>query len=382
MFHAFSLLALILAVYVCTSLILPLPLAKRRKILFCVPVLLASLKNEVLYFFGGPMFFAPILPGWLLIGLSIAFNILLMLFFLTLQKDAVLLILWIINRFSEKKIPTARYACAVSAVIATISLVLGIWGTVNALFVPDVREETLEIAALPAGLENLRIAILADIHCSAVNREAYVHAVADRTNALKPDLILLLGDLVDGTPEQRESDLSPLKELRAKYGIFGIPGNHEYYSGYDRWMAIYRNWGFVMLENSGEELQINGAPLYLAGVTNRAARRFKLEMPDAEKAMKNCPTNTVAFLLDHEPGKAVRNANFPFTAQFSGHTHGGMVIGLDHWFIARFNGGFAAGWYDLGKSKLYVSRGTGLWNGFIFRLGVPAEITLLTLKKK
>ena len=58
-----------------------------------------------------------------------------------------------------------------------------------------------------------------------------------------------------------------------------------------------------------------------------------------------------------------------------------MILGIDRWFIARFNGGFVSGWYDLDGRKLYVSRGTGLWNGFIFRLGVPPEITLLTLKK-
>lgn len=108
MFHVFSLYALILAVYLCASLIVPLPLAKRWKALLCIPLLLAALKNEVLYFFGGPMFFAPELPGWFLIALSIAFNILLMLFFLTLLKDLVLTALWIINRFRGGKVPFFR----------------------------------------------------------------------------------------------------------------------------------------------------------------------------------------------------------------------------------------------------------------------------------
>ncbi len=381
MFHVFSLYALILAVYLCASLIVPLPLAKRWKALFCTPVLLAALKNEVLYFFGGPMFFAPELPGWFLIALSIAFNILLMLFFLTLLKDLVLTALWIINRFRGGKVPFFRRPAAVSAGIAVLASFLGVWGTVNALPVPEVREETLAVPALPDGLNGLRVAILADIHCSAVNREAYVREVTARTNALKPDLILLLGDLVDGTPEQRERDLLPLKALKAEYGIFGVPGNHEYYSGYDNWMKLFRSWGFVMLENSGEELRINGASLYIAGVTNRATRRFRKEEPDAAKALKNCPANAVTFLLDHQPGTAAENAKLPFTVQFSGHTHGGMILGIDRWFIARFNGGFVSGWYDLDDRKLYVSRGTGLWNGFIFRLGVPPEITLLTLKK-
>lgn len=160
MFHVFSLYALILAVYLCASLIVPLPLAKRWKALLCTPVLLAALKNEVLYFFGGPMFFAPELPGWFLIALSIAFNILLMLFFLTLLKDLVLTVLWIINRFRGGKVPFFRRPVAVSAGIAVLASFLGVWGTVNALPVPEVREETLAVPALPDGLNGLRVAIL------------------------------------------------------------------------------------------------------------------------------------------------------------------------------------------------------------------------------
>lgn len=381
MFHVFSLFSLILAAYLCASLIFPLPLAGRWKALLCIPLFSAALKNEILYFFGGPMFFAPELPGWFLIALSIAFNSLLMLFFAALLKDFALAVLWIINRLLHKNTPFFPHPVIISAGIAVLAILLGVWGTVNAVLVPEVREETLTIPDLPPGLDGLRIAVLADIHCSAVNREAYVREVMTRTNALKPDLIFLLGDLVDGTPEQRERDLLPLKELRSGCGIFGVPGNHEYYSGYDDWMKRFRNWGFIMLENSGEELRINGASLYIAGVTNRAARRFRREGPDAAKARKDCPANAVSFLLDHQPGAAMENAKQPFTVQLSGHTHGGMILGLDRWFIARFNGGFVSGWYDLGGSRLYVSRGTGLWNGFIFRLGVPPEITLLTLKK-
>lgn len=380
MFHLFSCFALILSLYVCLSLILPLRLSRYWKVLLSLPLLLAALKNEVLSAFGGPMFFAPELPGWFLILLSVAFNTLLMLFFLALLKDLALSGVRIAGAFRGKRI-RIRHAGTISATLAGIAVFLGISGTACALTVPGVREETLLVEHLPAGLENLRIALVADIHCSAVNREPYVRAVAEKTNALKPDLIFLLGDLVDGTPTQRKADLVPLSGLRAKYGVFGITGNHEYFSGWESWRPIFREWGFRMLVNRGELLRINGAPLWIAGVADHAAVRFGFEGPDPEKALNGCPGGTVALLLDHRPGNAAENAEYPVTAQFSGHTHGGMIAGPGRALIAHFNGGFAGGWYRVGRSRLYVSRGSGLWNGFIFRIGIPSEITLLTLKR-
>ena len=67
--------------------------------------------------------------------------------------------------------------------------------------------------------------------------------------------------------------------------------------------------------------------------------------------------------------------------QLSGHTHGGMLWGLNL-LVKMFNSGFVSGWYNVGKMQLYVSNGTGIWNGFPVRIGCPAEITVLTLKKQ
>lgn len=381
MFHLFTILTLLPAAYVYWSLIHPLSLRKRWKVLSGVILVLSSLKNEVLSLFGGPMFFAPELPGWFLILLSLAFNTLLMLFFLSILKDLARGILFIAGALRGRRIRMEKHAGICAAAVTGIGLLLGIFGTYSALAVPEVRKETLMIENLPEGLENLRIALVADIHCSAVNREPLVRAIAERVNALRPDLIFLLGDLVDGTPEQRLRDLLPLSTLRAEYGVYAVPGNHEFFSGWEKWQPIYREWDFRLLLNRGELLTIRGAPLYIAGVSDRAAKRFGLEGPDPEQAMRGCPAGTVAFLLDHRPGSAASNAELPVSAQFSGHTHGGMIAGIGESLIGSCNGGFAGGWYSIGKSRLYVSRGSSLWNGFIFRLGVPSEITLLTLKK-
>ena len=86
-------------------------------------------------------------------------------------------------------------------------------------------------------------------------------------------------------------------------------------------------------------------------------------------------------LLAHQPKPAAEAAKSGVALQVSGHTHGGMIVGIDR-LVARFNAGFVAGSYRVGNLRLYVSRGSGIWNGFPIRLGVPSEITLLRLKRQ
>ena len=86
-------------------------------------------------------------------------------------------------------------------------------------------------------------------------------------------------------------------------------------------------------------------------------------------------------LLDHQPKSALRNAQAGVALQLSGHTHGGMVVGLDR-LVAKFNSGFVSGFYNVEGMQLYVNNGTALWNGFPFRIGVPSELTVITLRTK
>lgn len=101
--------------------------------------------------------------------------------------------------------------------------------------------------------------------------------------------------------------------------------------------------------------------------------------PDLDKALAGAPQGAPVILMAHRPEAARENAARGVALQLSGHTHGGMMPGLDR-LVARFNGGFVKGWYDVGGMKLFNSPGTSLWNGFPLRLMDPAEITLLTFR--
>ena len=92
---------------------------------------------------------------------------------------------------------------------------------------------------LPPALDGLSLVQITDPHASALLRGPCLRAIVDKTLAMQPDLVLLTGDLVDGAPALRADDVAPLKDLRARFGVFACPGNHEYYSNYDAWMRAF-----------------------------------------------------------------------------------------------------------------------------------------------
>ena len=202
-----------------------------------------------------------------------------------------------------------------------------------------------------------------------------------RVNALSPDAVLIAGDFIDGVVRGRSADIAPLSGLSAPCGLYGVLGNHEYYFNAGEWKAyIEETLGIKILLNEHAMIGRGGKNIAVAGVADLAALRFAdAEAPDAEKALSGIPENVPKIILDHQPGAARRNAAAGADLQLSGHTHGGMVPGLAA-VVKRFNGGFVSGWYDVGKMKLYVSPGTGIWNGFLLRIGVPAEITVMRLR--
>ena len=252
-------------------------------------------------------------------------------------------------------------------------------GLFNAAELPQVREERIAIERLPEEAEGLTIAVLADLHAHRLIRRNKITEMVRRTNILKPDVVVIIGDFADGTVAQRGNDLLPLAALSAPHGVFGVPGNHEYYSGYTEWMKLLPQLGIQMLENG--HVPLFSGKIALGGVTDTVAARFGLEAPDVRKAFAGAPPEAVKILLAHRPALAREASKHGVSLQLSGHTHGGMIRGMDL-LVARFNGGFAAGCYRIGALQLYVNRGSGIWNGFPVRLGVPAEITLLSLHRK
>lgn len=173
--------------------------------------------------------------------------------------------------------------------------------------------------------------------------------------------------------------MAPLSRLTAPLRVIAIPGNHEYYFDADQWIPEFQRLGMRVLVNEHVILQKGADQIVVAGVTDEAAPAFGHEGPNLPRALVGAPLNTPVILLKHRPSGAPDSAAAGVGLQLSGHTHGGMIKGLDL-VVRSANQGFVSGSYDIGRMRLYVSNGTGFWNGFPIRLGVPAEITEITLR--
>ena len=368
-----SLISALIFVYEALSLVLPLRLRGRWKFLIAALLLAAALRNELFQKIGGGMFFAPELPRWAMLTGALLYNFLIVALFLLLLKDAARLLwrLWP----GRRPFPGAGASLAVLAAAALLTL----YGTWEAVRVPDAVTRDLLVPGLPPEFEGARVAVIVDLHASALNRRPFVQAVVDRTNALSPDLILMPGDFVDGLLRDREQDIEPLGQLKAPLGVWGSSGNHEYYSGYEDWMGRLEGLGVAMLENRHAVLTSGDGRLVLAGVPDPQSGLFGFAPPDPDLALRSAPRGAPVILMAHRPQMAAESARAGATIQISGHTHGGQMPGLAQ-LIARFNAGYVRGWYDVGPMRLYVSPGASLWNGFPLRLFDPAEITLFILR--
>ena len=268
---------------------------------------------------------------------------------------------------------SVRYGAAgLAALLATI-------GVAGAIRVPPLKDIEVEIRDLPPEFDGYRLLQLTDLHISRLFPARWARAIVDRANALGVDLIVVTGDFIDGSVAMRRADVEPLRDLRAPDGVYAIPGNHEYFFDYDAWMQHLAGMGFRLLPNAHAMLRRSGARLVLAGVTDLSAPGFGQAGPDLSAALAGAPADVPVILLDHQPRRAREAAAQGFALQLSGHTHGGMIRGLDR-LVARANGGFVSGRYDVNGMTLYVSNGTALWPGFALRLGRPSELTRITLR--
>lgn len=372
------LFCLLLAGYLVLRVALPLKCRWYWRLAAALVLTGASLKFHIFRFFGGPRFFAPELPRWMLIAGSWCFAVVFVLFFLLLLADLIHG-LWVLIKFTadrKKPVGFRRRSNIISGAMAAAAMLIALFGMFSGFSPPEVRRTELVIPGLPPEMDGLSIAVLADIHIDGCTLPERLPELVRRTNAAAPDIIVLPGDMVDGRVDELGRLLEPLTGLKAKYGVFGSPGNHEYYSGYAGWMAFFAAHGVRMLVNSNIVLS-NGA--VIAGVADPNGRRFGFAGPDFRQALEGTGGRPLIIMLSHQPKFAPEAAGAGADLIISGHTHGGMMPGFDR-IVAAFNGGFVSGIYRVDGSWLAVSNGAGIWSGFPVRLGRPAEIPLLILR--
>ncbi|MCR2775607.1 metallophosphoesterase [Enterobacter kobei] len=370
-FHVFHIWTLIPALYVLFRFIRPLPAPLSAKIAIAGVMVVASEFHLITKLFTGNMF-SPEIPKPLLLLTTGLFGMTVFMAVLLVLRD----LFWILHRLVSGRRMKWHTACwfflpVLAAMLTTQALK-------NGTVVPEVKKIDVMLRGLPPRFEGYCIVQLTDLHASRLLPRSWIQDVVSRTRELDADMIVVTGDMIDGWPEARFSDIEPLGQLRAEDGVFAVTGNHEYYFGAENWILAFEKLGLHFLNNAGYRVSRYGDSLYLSGVTDAVAPTYGLPGPDLPTALKSSRPGETVILLDHRPENAVQAAESGVSLQLSGHTHGGMIAGLDR-LVAPANNGFVSGLYEVGALKLYVSNGSGIWNGFPFRLGKPAEITLITL---
>ena len=372
MFNPFLIVPLLVCLYEIISLIMPLKISGLAKIL-CALILLFGLAKIMILRRTPEGFDMYELAYVINLVASCVFNFIIVALFMLLIKDVIFIVWKIFLRHT----PFPGH-CA-SLFVFSLGICATLYGTYQGLKLPEVNQHEIFIENLGKDLDGMKIAMLVDIHADPLTNKSVLEAIVNRTNSLNPDLILIPGDFVDGKVKDRSADLAPLKNLKAKFGVYGSTGNHEYYFDYNGWIKEFKNLGINMLENEHIVITSGDSSLIIAGLPDQTGGHMGRTAPNIDEALKGAPENLPIILLNHQPGAAHENAKRGVTIQLSGHTHGGQMPGV-YSLVKRANQGFVRGWYEVDKMKLYVSPGTSQWNGFSCRLFDPSEITLFILR--
>jgi hypothetical protein len=257
-------------------------------------------------------------------------------------------------------------ALAAAGLLSVVALVQG-------LRAPVVSEVGVHLLGLPPSMDGTVVVQLSDLHLGGILGRAWLERRVAQVQALHPDLIAVTGDLVDGDVEEVESLLPSLQKLRAPLGVWAVTGNHEFYAGADRCVALMERAGFTVLRDRAQE----AAPgLVLAGVDDLTARRqFRLDGDPVTRAMEGRPQGVTIFLC-HSPLQTERASVLGANIMLSGHTHAGQLWPFG--YLVRLAYPRIEGRYDMSGMTLMVCRGTGTW-GPPMRLFRPSEILRITL---
>jgi uncharacterized protein len=218
------------------------------------------------------------------------------LFVLLLPADLVRGIAWIIERLSghpidpERRLLLARLFGGAVGLGGLGMAAVGLWTASRPVAVKPVE---IPVRGLPAAFAGFRIVQLTDVHVGPTIGREFIERLVARTNALEPDLVAITGDLVDGSVTQLGAFIEPLRELRARHGVYFVTGNHEYFSGADEWIARLRELGVTVLRNERAAIERDGAALDLAGIDDPTGRSFAdgqgADLPRARRPRPRAP---------------------------------------------------------------------------------------------
>ena len=260
--------------------------------------------------------------------------------------------------------------------VSTGTLAIGI---TQAMAGPQIRAVTIRLKSLPSSFDGFKIVQISDLHVGPMIGRDYTRNVVKMANGLAPDLVVLTGDFVDGPLADLRDDVAPLADLTAVHGAFYVTGNHEYYWDAPAWTAEFRRLGATVLCNTHCIIRQGDDQIVVGGIPDLSTLRSEdIDKADASKAFDGAPANSVKILLAHQPASYEMAHAAGTDLQLSGHTHAGQFFPFN--LVVKLFQRYTQGLNNHDGMWVYVNRGTGFW-GPPIRTGIPAEITLITLRR-
>jgi predicted MPP superfamily phosphohydrolase len=262
-------------------------------------------------------------------------------------------------RWEQQSIAFALFGAAV---------LVSVYGLLNSARV-RVKRITVRLPNLPDGWRGRVAALVTDMHLGHVRGYRFARRIVTMLSRARPDVVLIGGDLYDGTAADVRRLAEPLGELSAPLGTYFIAGNHEEFAGRRKYLEAVKNVGVRVLCN--EKVVVDG--LQIVGVHHRDSvdpQHFRSILRQAD-----LDPNRASLLLTHAPNQLTIAAEERVGLQLSGHTHGGQFVPFT-WITSRIYGRFVYGLKSLGDLIVYTSCGAGTW-GPPMRVGTRPEIVLI-----
>jgi predicted MPP superfamily phosphohydrolase len=244
---------------------------------------------------------------------------------------------------------------------------------------PVVRRVPITLPRLDPALDGLRVVTFSDAHLSATFGGRRFERLVEIVNGQRPDVVAIVGDLVDGSVDELREDVAPLADLVSEQGVFFVTGNHEYFVDTRAWLRHLPTLGVEVLHNERVPIRRGTASFDLAGIDDRTAASSGVpgQGADLDAALDGRDDSTPVVLLAHQPVMVEQARAAGVDLQLSGHTHGGQLWPFD--YVIRLDQPVVQGYRRFGDTQLYVTAGAGYW-GPPMRVGARPEVTVVELR--
>ena len=295
-------------------------------------------------------------------------------FLLLLLSDIISLALRLPGIVNSGNIMVFRKWSYVAAILFSFILIAG--GFVNAL-IPRVKTYNILINKYAGGIDSFRIAAVSDIHLGSTIRKGSMKKLSEILVKQKPDLVLLLGDILDGEigPVMRSDLLKYFNCPKCRDGLYAITGNHEFIGGAKKTIPYIESKGIRILKD--EVVEIDGG-IQLIGRLDRDSKRFYgKERKNLSELISRTDLSKPVILLDHQPFNLKETEKYGIDLQLSGHTHNGQMWPLNYITARMYE--LSYGYMKRGNTHFIVSSGFGLWGPRV-RSGSRSEVLIINIR--